>query len=381
MAGHCPTCRSVIRVTEEGAMEADQPSVTEMPSTEVLLERVAVAEQMTPEEMAEQKESRRSRRRHVAPGITDSIDWEEQSKVGSKSGPSWQVMGSAAMVLVLALAGAAFYVKNKAPVKGSSKSSVIGDPASQAILQEILEKDRGDVYVNEEGVDTTVEAVDQYKDFDMMKVEKAVEGFLNSETVEERLEFCRDSERVRPLMVKHYEGQEIEPEGMESLNKSEVSYRDSFLTSLVQTADFLRYPVALERIGKGEDAQYLVDWESWVGFCELTPEEMRVKKPTEPFTMRVIISQEDYYNYGFSDDKEWGSFRLELRDSEYSFLGYAKRNSEVEKAFAEIKKSRSQGPFVVKVAYPPKARSKDQVEIVEVQSAGWILNLDKDDDE
>lgn len=379
--GHCPTCRTVIRVSEDGPTAAGSPVLKEVLSGEALLDRVAVAQPMTPEEVVKHEASRTSRKRHVQQGPADTIDWEEKAKVGSKSGPSWQVMGSAAMILVLVLAGAAFYVKNKAPGKGSGRSSVIGDSESQAILKEILEKDRDDVYTNEDGVDSTIESVDRYKDFDMMQVEAAVKGFLNSGTITERLKFCRDPERVRPLMVNFYDGEEIEAEGMESLNKAEVSYRDDFLTLVVRTADFLQYPIALVKIGIGEDVRYLVDWESWVGFCDLTPEEMRAGKPTTPITMRVIVSPENYYNYGFSDDKEWGAFRLELRDSTFSFLGYAKRNSEVEKALAQVQKSKKQSPFVVKVVYPPKARSQEQVEIVEILSSGWILEVNQEDDE
>jgi hypothetical protein len=102
------------------------------------------------------------------------------------------------------------------------------------------------------------------------------------------------------------------------------------------------------------------------------PEGMHQKKPVTPTLMRVLISPDEYYNYEFTDEKNWRSCRLELRNSEFAFQGYVDRGSEVGKALAGLEKKGASTPCLVKVAYPRKARTKDQVEIVEVISAGWI---------
>ena len=61
---------------------------------------------------------------------------------------------------------------------------------------------------------------------------------------------------------------------------TEVSYRGNLLTTMVQKADFLSSPIAVERVVSEDGEVYKVDWESWVGYCDFTPEEMRSKKPT-----------------------------------------------------------------------------------------------------
>lgn len=329
---------------------------------------------MTPEEIARREASRKTHRRQYdsSGGGGGDLNWEEETTAPVKKGTSWRVAWSLVMGTFVLLALGAHYVKNVRPDSVNRGSSVITDPKAREILNEILEKGKTDIYVDETGRDSTVDAVDQYKQFDLQEIEVVVKNFLKSETVAERMKWVRHSDRVLPLMKKFYVADEVEAEGFESLNKTATSYLDNLLTTIVQTADFLSSPIAIEKTGEGEDVKYLVDWESWVGYCEMKPEEMRIKKPTEPVLMRVIANRENYYNFTFSDDKEWTSYRMELKDSEYSFLGYAKKNSKVDEFFSVLRRKGGTNPCIIKVVYPPKARAKDQVEIVEVVSDGWI---------
>jgi len=328
---------------------------------------------MTPEELEAQEKVRQKRKKHHVTTNTDTIDWEEGDEMGSENRTPWGIIGFGVIALTLFGGGAAYLFKQYDPETQAGSGSIVSDEDSQAILDNILRKDESEGYLDADGNDISAAAVDQYHEYDMAKVEEVVKAFLNSDTVEERIKYSRQSERVLPLMKSFYDGNEIEAEGYETLNKSEVSYRDTLLTALVQTADFLTSPIAVERLGDGEDAVYVVDWESWVGYCEVKPEVMRLKKPTDPMLMRVLISSENYYNYGFSDDRKWRSYRMEVRNSEYVFLGYAKRDSEADKTFTELRKEGGTAPYLIKVAYPPKGRASDQVEILEVVTAGWII--------
>jgi len=372
--GHCPTCRSLNHLSEEAQSAAASPRASVSDPNETLLEKVSVAKPMTPEEIARREASRKTHRRQYdsSGGGGGDLNWEEETTAPVKKGTSWRVAWSLVMGTFVLLALGAHYVKNVRPDSVNRGSSVITDPKAREILNEILEKGKTDIYVDETGRDSTVDAVDQYKQFDLQEIEVVVKNFLKSETVAERMKWVRHSDRVLPLMKKFYVADEVEAEGFESLNKTATSYLDNLLTTIVQTADFLSSPIAIEKTGEGEDVKYLVDWESWVGYCEMKPEEMRIKKPTEPVLMRVIANRENYYNFTFSDDKEWTSYRMELKDSEYSFLGYAKKNSKVDEFFSVLRRKGGTNPCIIKVVYPPKARAKDQVEIVEVVSDGWI---------
>jgi len=337
-----------------------------------LLDLIAVAKQMSPEELALQKEEMGQRKKHYAGAGAETIDWEDGPVNGEERRMPWGVIGFAVIALTLLVGGTAYYFKELEPASASSDGGVLGDAASRDILDNILNKDESAGYLNEEGVDTSAEAVDLFDTYDMEKVEKAVQGFLNAGTIEERLKFSRDPERVGPLMEKYYEDELMEAEGFEAIKKTEISYRGAFVTTMVQTGDFMSSPIAVERIGEGEGSTYVVDWESWVGYCDVSAEEMRRRKPVAPMMMRVLISPENYYNYGFSDDSKWRSYRLELRNSEYTFLAYAKKNSELDHALSSVRESGQGTPYLIKAVYPPGGRAKDQIEIVEIVSKGWI---------
>jgi len=220
--------------------------------------------------------------------------------------------------------------------------------------------------------------VDDFEEFDNAKVEKAIRDFVTAESPAELKKYIRDFERVGPLLDRYYEKVDYETVGFEALDMTQMKYNGDVVTMLVQKADFLSSPIAVERVVDGEEESYQIDWESWVGYCDYTPEQMRVEKPDKPFLMRVIVKPMNYYNYDFSDDVKWRSLGLELKDSIHSFLGYVERDSEQDKKFRVMMKGGQVVACMVRVAYPTGSRSKDQVEILEIVGSGWLQNLKKD---
>ena len=383
--GHCPTCGELVHVSlnapalGEIPLEAAEERVNSPrreDEHEDLLEKVAVAQQMTPEEIAAQEETYKNQKRHYSAGGVDMVDWEKELGEGSQGSFSWLSIWISGMVFVLGLVGAAYYFKTRESEAGTSSKTVVVDDVSREKLDSILGKGE----VEDTGNKLLEENVDKAEEFDFEELERVVKGFSNSGTVTERLAFVREPERVRPLMLHYYGGEQIEAEGYNSLDKTQVSYQKGFFTTYVQTSDFSEFSIVIENLGKDGDTHYLIDWESWVGYGDMKPEEMRERKPIEPQLMRVMISNTDYYNYHFSDELEWSSFRLGVRDSEFPFLGYLKRGSEMEQELRASLKEQSSVPFAIKVAYPPNSRSMDQVEVVEILSAGWVLKLDEEKD-
>ncbi len=384
--GNCPTCQELIEVP---LIESSRPSssvVPELTSAPVtapvndtaLLDNVARAQPMTAEEKAAYEARKAGRRKHyIGPSGSDGlVDWEKNDNE-EKGGIPWLTVGLVAMAVTLFAAVGMHFAKNAPKDIPSAPGVVILDPEAQAILDQSLEVDANEAYKNEEGIDITVDAINRYSRFDLMALEASVKSFLKAETVTERLAFSRHSERVAPLMKKFYGGEKIEPEGFESMNKSEVSYRENFITVVVKTADFLNYPIAVELIpGKdGAKDRYVIDWESWIGHCEMKVEELHKLRPRKPFLLRVFVKQENYYNFSFKDDQKWRSYRLELRSDDQSLLGYAALNSEVDKTFADLRKNGGSVSYMVMARYPLKARAKNQVEITSVVNKGWLHEI------
>ncbi|MDC0296744.1 leucine-rich repeat domain-containing protein, partial [Akkermansiaceae bacterium] len=247
--------------------------------------------------------------------------------------------------------------------------------SSPTIYREADSKGWGDTLAGRPVVEKGVDGLEK---FDNAKLKKAIRKFVTAESPAQLKNYIRDSERVGPLLDRYYEKVDYEVEGFEALDMTQMRYNGDVVTMFVQKADFLSSPIAVERIVDGEEESYLIDWESWVGYCDYTPEQMRMEKPDKPFLMRVLVQPASYYNYEFSDDGKWRSLGLELKDSIYSFLGYVERDSEQDKRFRVMMKGGKVVACMVRVAYPTGSRSKDQVEILEIVGSGWLQNLKKD---
>ena len=222
--------------------------------------------------------------------------------------------------------------------------------------------------------DETEDLLRYYETFDHQKIEKSIKSFLNAKTVDEKLKYVRDPKRVGPLMKAYYAKTGYQPEGFEDVREKELSFNERYATTSVFTGDFSDRVITVRRsIVKGADT-YRVDWESWMGYGEKTPAEMRKEKPTTPFVLRVILMGDDYYNYHFSDPEKWLSFRLDVGNEREFFYGYIAKDSQLYKQVTEEMAWPWTEFLVVKVAYPKNARSQRQVEITEIiESEDWIL--------
>jgi len=341
-----------------------------------LLTKVAVAKTMTPEELEEAAAAAANHRerRRVYSGAKEQLDWEEGDDQGARKGVSGYFVGVVAMLAVLVAAGGIYYVQTAPAGKPGSSTTIVGGSASNLALAESLKITSSIDEVDHEVIDQ----IDEYAKYDLQAIDDVVKAFLESNSVEERLKWVREPERVKPLMMTHYDGNEIIPEGYRSFDRSAISYRGRYLTSMVRTEDFLAYPIAVIRDGEEGLENYLVDWESWVGYCEITPEEARAQRPTEPFLMRVLLRPESYFNYSFSDDTKWNAYQMHFRNSDEVFLAYSEKKSVPDETLKLVRKEGITSPFLVRVRFPQGARAGNQVEIVEVVGFGWIADTRKD---
>jgi hypothetical protein len=182
----------------------------------------------------------------------------------------------------------------------------------------------------------------------------------------------RDREGLEQRIRRFYEKDPLVPLVPRSVAKTGRLMRRGELSAVgVELRDFSIRPLALEKTEEG----YLADWESWVGYSELSWEEMQEKRPQEPKLFRVLCSTVNYYNYEFKDDSEWRAYRLRSPDGEDFLYGYALRYSIQESMMSSAKGARDKGAaFILRIHYPENAPSGNQVLIAEVVEPGWILH-------
>lgn len=376
--GRCPTCAAAVLTAEDSLLSSPEPVGGEPPKEE-LLEKLAVAREMTPEEREAEELRQRNRKRQYTGGEQKG-GWVDEESGASGLKVSWQAWLSGIMALVILSALGIFYIVNKRDSDKDDSGLVLGEEYDEFFVKPKAVPEKEASPEEQKTEEEMVDLIDRYRNYDLERLREAVRGFLTAATVDEKKRFVRDAGRVHPLMDDFYAKEDYEPEGFESINLTEVTYRRNLVLTTVQTGDFLNRAISVERVVEEGEETYRPDWESWVAYCEFTPEEMRAQKPTEPFLVRARVGPGDYYNYGFSDDQKWRAYELEMNNGEFLFQGYVPREGELDKSLSFVRRNPALEPFVLKVVYPPGARAKDQVEIVEiVPSDGWVFVNEKEE--
>ena len=150
--------------------------------------------------------------------------------------------------------------------------------------------------------------------------------FLNATTVDELLEIVARPELMGDRIRQHYPDGVIEAPGLANYSQfTQLETTEAYVIVQLHTANHLARQMAFL---EGVDG-LKVDWESWVGWAELPMEEFISQRPSGPHQFRVRLGAIDYYNFYFSDDRKWQSFRLVSPDREHSLFGYAERGTPV----------------------------------------------------
>lgn len=201
------------------------------------------------------------------------------------------------------------------------------------------------------------------------EAEPLAKTFLNASTVEELLAVVYDPKRMRPKIAAYYPGGKVQPEGMKKFNASgRVSYKGDFAAVSVLTSDYDQKQLAYI---DGADG-LKIDWESWVGWSEMRWDELLVKRPTEPTLVRVMMKWIEYYNFEFSDESKWRSYRLTAPDGETMIYGYAARNSLLDQRMRPAEAGMTVA-CTLRVSFPKGDGKAGQVVIDEYVSDGWVI--------
>ncbi|MEC9056023.1 MAG: hypothetical protein VX633_11985, partial [Verrucomicrobiota bacterium] len=201
------------------------------------------------------------------------------------------------------------------------------------------------------------------------KIVKLVERFLAAETVEKLLQSTRQDPILEGKIRKYYRTHKLTPVMPKEVASGGriLKVRNYWAVDVVMP-DSSTKPITVERVESG----YVVDWESWVGYSEMSWEELRQLRPREPVLFRVLCSPVQYYNYGFTDDRKWRSYRLESPDRKHTFYGYVERLSAQERGLSRHDVREGQVlAFILRIRFTDDS-GPDQVIIDEVVNSGWL---------
>ena len=196
--------------------------------------------------------------------------------------------------------------------------------------------------------------------------------FLEAKSIDEILPLVRNPLVAEPRMKTLYPDRSTPPVGLDQFNTdSEIVHEGEHLTVKVRTKNFDERNLTFFNTPDG----LKIDWESWVTWSEMPWKDFLAKKPVEPAVFRVTLSQQEYYNIGFTDDSKWQSYQLSCPGQEKSIYGYVERNSALDQQLrppSDVKLT----DLTLKLRFPANARSDNQVLIEGIVSESWVIETE-----
>jgi hypothetical protein len=309
------------------------------------------------DEPAKEGRSRGSKnRRRKKQSTAENLAWEQEPKAFRTGTRGKEQTGLLLIggVALLVLIGSGVFLAMSGGIQP------VGHPAGEVAKPAAI--------VENPGESVTPPATQRSEAVFQTEAESLARKFLEATTVEELLPLVRNPEVAEARMRGFYPGGKVEPPGMQPLDSGAgVSVRDKLVSLAIRTRDFEEKSLAFIDTSQG----LKVDWESWAGWSEISWKEFMETKPTTGHVFRVILAPVDYYNFEFTDDQKWQSYRLESPDHEYAVYAYAEKGSILSGRIHTDRDTKSLN-LMLSLKFPAGAASSNQVEIERFVAEGWV---------
>lgn len=288
-------------------------------------------------------------------------DWSESSKESDEElvPMGWFVL------LVVVLLGVLGWVVFQTTM-GDSKSDLVEIKVSNQLSRQDLARPKD------------AEEEQRAAEVHFKKMEKVVTNFLNSESLEEMMKWVRHPERVAPLMESYYAQEPFTP----LIYKNTKKYHSISLAK----KPFIALQVKVEEQKEGipilvEDGPngILVDWETFVCYLPMSPEDLAESRPTESVMLRVYVQRDNFYTYEFSDENEFDCFRLNFRGSETILYGFVKKGTTLEREFLKafpLVSDEYTAPSIIKARFLVDSKATRSMLIEGLESTMWAFPND-----
>jgi hypothetical protein len=211
-----------------------------------------------------------------------------------------------------------------------------------------------------------------------MSPEDVVQGFLNATTVQGRIGYILDPDRVGPILeAREGQGTVAAPKSL-SLRRPEVS--GSYTLVRANGVDANETPFQRVFALKQTDAGLKIDWEATVGYNPKPLKTFLARKPDDPASFRVMGDLATYYNFNYVHSHNTHlSIRLIDPESLVKTHGYVAKDSEAGRQLADLLQDGKPHPLTLELKCegpdrePITQLGANVVAITEVISESWIL--------
>jgi hypothetical protein len=207
------------------------------------------------------------------------------------------------------------------------------------------------------------------------RINQATQKFFDTTDIDQLAQLSRQTERVKPLMMAHYDGKPIPHNSLArslALQPLTLDNRANFWMESVELADKQQLNLLIEVLENGEPR---IDWETLVCYQPMRWEEFANQRPTgKSFDFRIYAIQDNFFSHEFSESGNWNCFRLSVRGGEETLFGYAKADSAISKQILELLR-KNQGQvtsMILRLTIPDGTQSRRGLVIEKLLSSRWI---------
>lgn len=211
---------------------------------------------------------------------------------------------------------------------------------------------------------------------DVVEALALLEHYWQTEKWQDRVPLVAHAGRVATLMKDFYEtqgGMDPSPGGLTSKARYEIDGNEILYFSYTSNRPTGTLEVAMLRDPQGK---FLIDWESLIGYGEMSFQDFRAKRPATTVLMRAYVRLFEYYNFEFSDANKYLCIKLTAANGESSMYAYYERGTELarwlESDLAATGPADYKG-YTMRVAFPPNAQSNQCVLLEQVIAPRWLL--------
>lgn len=223
---------------------------------------------------------------------------------------------------------------------------------------------------------STIKVLEIEESGDVVEALEVLNQYWKTESWSDRVKLVFDPDRVTGLMKDYYEKQGASdplPGGLVSKARYEIDGTEILIFGYTSSRPTGSLEVAMRR---GPEGRFLVDWESLVGYGEMSFLDFRTKRPTKPVLLRAYVRRFEYFNFEFSDSSKFLCVKVSSESGDNSVYAFCRRSTELGQ-WLETDLS-STGPtgfkgYTMRLSFPENAQSNQCVNLDEVIVPRWLV--------
>ncbi len=202
---------------------------------------------------------------------------------------------------------------------------------------------------------------------------EVLQKFWHAETWAGKLPCVYDAQHVEPLLRTYYETQRNKDPISGALVRTgryRLDSREMLVLSYASSQPGNELAVIML---SGADGRYLLDWESYVGWGDMTFQDFKKQRPASPQLMRVHARSDEAYQGEFASPAQYVGIELVSPDGLYYLHGYCEKNSPTGLALAGAVAGGVQVKLTLRLAYAAEGTSAETVHITGLVADRWLV--------